>query len=184
MENEEKAEVIAVQDPWIGKADGGTKKQRRANEETQLGSSEITVASSNYDIIFKQNCKARVMWMIRKNAGIKYDTRDDLWDNPDTGIIDIKTRGGRLRIINIYNQAGTDREGWCMKRVPHGITRGQTTIMLGDFNAKGAEWDEGAEPIREEMIRDTVQRETLTCLNENGRHTCQRGEKSATLDLT
>lgn len=41
----------------------------------------------------------------------KYNTRDDLWDDPDASIIDIQLEDNTLRVINIYNQALEGREG-------------------------------------------------------------------------
>lgn len=81
------------------------------------------------------------MWMVRKETNMNYDVGDDLWDDPDASVLDRETGQGRIRVVNIYNQA-VGEEGWCLERLPQGLLRGQLSMLIGDFNGKGAEWDE------------------------------------------
>lgn len=71
-----------------------------------------------------------------------------------------------------------------MERFPIGRSAGKLMVVMGDFNAKGGEWDKEAEPIREEMVMRVAREEGLAVLNENGRKTWRRGIRSAVLDLT
>lgn len=142
MESGVSADIIAIQEPWIGKVGGKRKKKKN---QIELVEGEITVGNQNFDIIYKKGeQQARVMWMISKDLGLKYTTRDDVWDDVDAAVLDVeikeKSRGKRkLRIMNIYNHEarGQRRGGWCMERMPAGIGGSQMSVILGDMNAKG-----------------------------------------------
>lgn len=180
MDSGVRSDIIAIQEPWIGKI--GKRKRKTKKNEVSLGGGEVTVGNRNFDIIYKQGDEhARVMWMVRKDMGLKYEIRDDVWEHPDTSIIDVEIEGGeneggkrRIRIVNIYNQAvvKSDRGGWCMKKMPRGVGRGQPTVILGDMNTTGGPWDSREEPTtRAREIEEQMEEEEVELLNETERTT-------------
>lgn len=152
MESGEGADIIAIQEPWIGKTGKGKGKKKNV---VCIGEGQITVGNRNFDIVYRQvNETARTMWMIRKDKGLRYTTREDLWDDKDVGVLDVKYGNEKVRIINVYNQRENGGGGseWCMERFPKGISRGQPTIAVGDFNAKGGSWDLREEEPRGKLV--------------------------------
>jgi hypothetical protein len=100
MDTGGKSDVIAIQEPWIG--DKNRKKKTKGAVE--VGGGKITVGHQGYDIIFQGGTEnARVMWMVRKDAGLKYEIRNDIWKDPDASVMDVKLKEGTLRIVNVYN---------------------------------------------------------------------------------
>lgn len=130
-----KCDIIAIQETWVGYC-------KKTIDETKFTQ---TVGHTGYDIIFKKSedgNKARVMWMVRKDLGLKYTINEEAWSGEwDASDMDIETNKGIIRVVNIYNQVHKEREGCCMRRVTEGIARGQTTVMLGDFNAHSSVWN-------------------------------------------
>lgn len=124
--------------------------------------------------------------MVRNDKGLKYTMRDDLWDDKDRSIMDVRYGEKRVRIINVYNQAkqGGKGIGWCMERFPKGVCKGQPTILIGDFNAKGGQWDQKEEEPRGRLVTEVTEGEDLELLNKIGRPTWkQKGKRAAVLDL-
>lgn len=107
------ADVIAIQEPWIGR------EQQRV-DQTKFAT---TVGHSGYHILHRKTNdtgKARVMWMIRKDRNLQFSCRSDLWDDRDAGVLDVTLEGGStVRLVNIYHQASTgNHPGWVLDRFP------------------------------------------------------------------
>lgn len=133
-----KVDILAIQEPWIGEKN----RKKKVLGAVECGNRQITVGQSGYDIVYEQGSEernARVMWMIRKDSGLKWTVRNDIWKEWDASVLDVKMEKERvLRIVNIYNQDHKKEGKWCMERIPIGIGMGVDLMVLGDFNAKGA----------------------------------------------
>lgn len=182
MESGVKADVIAIQEPWVGKLE----RKRKVRGAVGLGNGQITVGSGNFDVIFRQHPTetGRVMWMVRRDKNIRYSVRNDIWDDRDGSVLDVTHGEETTRIINIYHQASQNGSTeWCLRRFPRNPCSGQKTILLGDFNAKAMAWDWRSEAIREEEVMRVVERNEMSVMNERDRVTWRRKGQEAVLDL-
>lgn len=76
------ADINSIQEPWIGDTCQTIDRTRFAQ----------TISHAGYDSLFKETTdgiKTRVIWMVRKDQGIRVSIRDALWDDPDMSVIDI-----------------------------------------------------------------------------------------------
>lgn len=175
------ADIIAIQEPWIG-------REQQTVDQTKYA---LTVGHAGYDIIFRKNTdgeKARVMWMVRKDRGLRYSIHNDLWDNRDASVMDVTlSDNSTLRIINIYHQANQTSKGspgCVLRRFPPNLCHGQITAIVGDFNAHSQIWNPRiTKPIREEEVMEIMETQRMTLINEYGRITRRAKNSESVLDL-
>lgn len=170
------ADVIAIQEPWIG-------KEQQTVDQTKFAT---TVGHSGYHILHRKTTdtrKARVMWMIRKDRNLLFSCRNDLWDDRDASVLDITIEGGNtVRLVNVYHQASTGSDpGWVLNRFPDHLCKDQETVVMGDFNAHSNLWNpKVSTPVREEVVTDIMAKHKLVIINEYGRIT-RRGKTSESI---
>jgi hypothetical protein len=64
------ADILAIQEPWIGK------KGKRTNVVRTEGR-KYTVGHQGYEIIYSSS-ESRVMWMIKNDSRLVYSVREDV----------------------------------------------------------------------------------------------------------
>lgn len=170
-------DIIAIQEPWIG-------RNERTIDQTEYTQ---TIGQNGYEILFSKSekkRKTRVMWMVRKDRGLRYSIRNDIWKEWDASVMDIEGERGGIRNVNIYNQQHDQEGGWCTNRIPTGIARQQTTLILADFNAHNNLWNSAiSNGIRDNPLLEAMDREGLTLINEKDRIHFDNGRSRSILDL-
>lgn len=148
----------------------------------------LTVGHAGYEILARpttNKIKTRVMWMVRKESGLRFSVRDDVWSHPDASGLDVTMENGTtVRVVNKYHQERRGGGGWCLRQLPAGISRGQTTMILGDFNAHSNVWDARVRiALREEDVLDAMDREKMALINEEDRITRRGASGGSVLNL-
>lgn len=173
------ADVIAIQEPWIG-------REQQTVDQTKFAT---TVGHSGYLILHRKTTddeKARVMWMVRKDRNLQFSCRTDLWDDKDARVLDVTMDNGNVvRLVNIYHQASTgNHPGWVLNCFPDHLCERQETVVMGDFNAHSNLWSPVVRtPVREEVVSNIMAKHKLAIINEYGRVTRRGRSSESVIDL-
>lgn len=160
--NQEKAHVIAIQEPWIFQ-DLGRKTTKR---------------HPNYELFAPTDTwqpRPRVLLFIRKNMGFK--TEQPMTDiSPDIVMATITTANHTTNIFNIYNAPYGSRGAGDTVAHLTAMTIQSPTVIVGDFNIRHRNWDTtGGCPQSGESLAEWMQDNNLKVCNSPGHSTHHRG---------
>lgn len=167
-----KTEIIFLQEPWVSKEN---------NTITHPGFQPIIT-----NLKEKRKNRIRVLTFISKNIPFEISNREDLINDEDCQIIDLKSKEfGEIRIFNIYNERrqNTQNGEYTVNRLYNKINLHCTkkTLLIGDFNAHHSLWNPGIKVnLRSEKIIELIENKNLQLINRKGIATHYYARKNKT----
>lgn len=160
--NQQRAHVIAIQEPWVFPDLGRKTTKRHPNYE-------VFAPTDNWQQ------RPRVLLLVRKNIGFK--TEQPMTDiSPDIVMATITAEHQATNIINIYNAPHGSRGAGDSIAHLTAMTIQSPTVVVGDFNIRHRSWDTtGGSPQLGESLEGWMQDNDLKVCNPLGTPTHNRG---------